>query len=285
MCTSSKSGASLTTPMPAACPATQQRTTQVMSDAFKRVERKYLMSTGEFERLMGLLADRFAPDFYAHSRISSLYYDTPAFAMIDRSLEKPLYKEKLRVRAYGTPAPDGVVYVELKKKFDGVVYKRRVGMTSPASRAFLAGMPYEQAVASFPLADAALQEASLAPKALQIAREIRACCERWEGLHPATMIVVERDALHSIDGSDVRLTFDHSPQWRTDNLSFSADATGQELMPGQVLMEIKCLGAYPLWLAHLLTREHLYSQPCSKYGRAYQTIGRTLLVQKGSLDA
>ena len=102
----------------------------------------------------------------ASRRITSLYFDTPGRALIERSLDKPLYKEKLRLRRYGEAAgedadEDGCVFVEIKKKYKGVVYKRRVGMSLAAARAYMGGMPYEQACACFPLSDPALAAASV----------------------------------------------------------------------------------------------------------------------------
>lgn len=114
-------------------------------DVFKRVEYKYLLSPRQFDSPTESLADKIRPDEFGGSTISSLYYDTRQFAMINRSLEKPVYKEKPRIRAYGTPEDGDPVYVEPKKKFRGVVYKRRVPLTANAAYAFMGGVSYRSA--------------------------------------------------------------------------------------------------------------------------------------------
>lgn len=249
-------------------------------DVFKRVEYKYLLSPQQFDSLTDSLAGKVRPDEFGRSTISSLYYDTRQFAMINRSLEKPVYKEKLRIRAYGTPEDGDPVYVELKKKFKGVVYKRRVPLTAKAAYAFMGGASYRSAALAFPLADATLQDEFLSPKRVQIAEEIAQCCKRWEMPRPAMMVCVEREAYRCIDSPDLRITFDIMPRWRTDNLFFSAEQAGRLLYPdGKVIMEIKCADAYPFWLIEKLNRHGVYPQPNSKYGLSYQEhhrLARTL---------
>lgn len=184
-----------------------------------------------------------APDGYGRACITSLYLDTPERTLIDRSLEKPPYKEKLRLRAYGEPAgralaaafaggaglavPAAVsggaglaapaaadlgmpVFLEIKKKFRGVVYKRRVSLSLGAAVAYLDGVPYEEACAARPLADAALQQASLAPRSRQIARELDAALVRHGRLAPSMAIRCERVAWAPRDSAEAgpRVTFD-----------------------------------------------------------------------------
>ena len=240
-------------------------------DVFKRVERKYLLTPAQYEELLDRMSDRVGDDAFPHSLIQSMYYDTPVHGMICRSLEKPVYKEKLRVRAYGYPTPDSPVYVELKKKFKGIVYKRRVGVSQNAAAAFMAGADYVEAVTAHPLPNPEQHAASLSRKALQIAAEIDACCNRWGRPDPQMMIIVQRDALRSFDGTDVRFTFDHDPLWREHDLGFAPVEGNNQLLPdGRILMEVKFLNAYPLWLANLLTDMQVYPCSYSKYGRAFE---------------
>ena len=95
---------------------------------FQRKEVKYLLSTQQLQALMPLIRQHMEPDLFSHSSIGSLYYDTPDYRLIRRSLEKPEYKEKLRLRSYGVPGSDSPVFPEIKKKAGGIVYKRRVSM-------------------------------------------------------------------------------------------------------------------------------------------------------------
>lgn len=73
---------------------------------FKRVEKKYRTTPRQRAAVEAAARDTgaMAVDAYGRTRITSLYLDTPERAMIARSVEKPLYKEKLRLRAYGEAA-------------------------------------------------------------------------------------------------------------------------------------------------------------------------------------
>ena len=94
--------------------------------SFQRIEEKYLLNTEQYNRLRIALREHIVPDDYPESTICNIYYDTPDYELIRHSMEKPIYKEKFRVRSYGVPSKTGSVFMEIKKKFDGIVYKRRV---------------------------------------------------------------------------------------------------------------------------------------------------------------
>ena len=106
---------------------------------FKRKEIKYLLSREKRNALLPILEAHMEPDAFAHSSISNLYYDTPDFRMVRRSLEKPMYKEKLRLRSYGTPENTSTVFPEIKKKAMGIVYKRRISLPYQEAVSFLSG--------------------------------------------------------------------------------------------------------------------------------------------------
>lgn len=164
------------------------------TDVFERKEVKYRLNACQHQAMLDALEGRMAPDEFGRTRIVSLYLDTPERMLIERSLDKPLYKEKLRLRGYGTPQEDDRVFVEIKKKYEGIVYKRRVGCSLAAARAYLGGLPYEQACSRYPLADSVMAEESLAPRSIQIAREIDSLVARYGTLRPSMMIVCERVA-------------------------------------------------------------------------------------------
>ena len=251
--------------------------TTVAQSTFARKEQKYLLETSDLARLMHLLGAHLKPSAFGHALVASLYYDTPTFELISRSLEKPLYKEKLRLRAYadctGAAQPhfdeEGPVFVELKKKFDGIVYKRRVPMSEQGAFDFMEGSSFEQAEALLPLAS--LQQAARTGTDWQIAHELEATIGRYPSLVPTMMVVVERLAYDALDDSSLRITFDINPRYRTDQLTFDEGFAGNLILPnGQVIMEVKCASAYPRWLIDALNALELYPQPCSKYGRAFQ---------------
>ncbi len=171
------------------------------------------------------------------------------------SIEKPLYKEKLRVRSYQKADADSAVFVELKKKYDHVVYKRRLILPHRAAMDALEG--------SRPL-----------PADSQIAREIEAFRAFYgPSLRPAMLLCYEREAYALTDGVDFRLTLDENIRWRTDAIDLSAPATGTPVLPpDNVLMELKSPGGYPLWMVRFLSENRIYKISFSKYGTAYQQL-------------
>ena len=220
---------------------------------FKRYELKFLLTAEQKKRLLPEIEQYMQLDKYGRTLIKNLYFDTDTYRLIRRSLEKPDYKEKLRIRSYGTTTPDSAVYVELKKKYDGVVYKRRIPMQEQVAMAWL-------------------RDWDKAPDS-QIAREIRYFAGYYETLHPTVFLSYEREAYYCKDGGDLRITFDENILCRQEELSLCAENYGTPLLPKDgVLMEVKCPGGIPLWLTSLLSREKLYKTSFSKYGAAYQTM-------------
>ena len=221
-----------------------------LPDRFERYELKYRLPQAQYERLLTALTPHLQPDRYFRSTIASLYYDTPDHRLIRRSQEHPVYKEKLRLRSYGPAAESDPVFVELKKKYDHVVYKRRITMPLAAATAFLAGGP---------AADT------------QISREIDYFLKYYENLRPTVLLSYEREAYYSRDGSDFRVTFDDNILSREEDISLEADVWGTPLLEdGMVLMEIKTSGGIPLWMTRVLSEERVYKTSFSKYGTAYQ---------------
>ena len=220
--------------------------------SFKRYEKKYLLSRETYERLMAGLAPYIEPTDYHRSYIRSIYYDSDDFRLIRHSLDAPVYKEKLRVRSYSRePGMDAPVFVELKKKYKGIVYKRRLVMSGGEAEAWLSG------------------ETS-APEDSQMAREI-AWFLHENPLRPKVMIACDRLAWQAKDDPELRITFDESIRWREDRLRMDQGSDGEELLPqGHVLMEIKLPEAAPLWLAHLLSELEVYPTSFSKYGTCYK---------------
>lgn len=243
------------------------------TDVFQRIEKKYRITTAQRNRLFSGAGERFEPDAFGDTVIYSLYYDTPENALISRSLESPLYKEKFRIRAYGEATSVSPVFCEIKKKFKGVVYKRRLCCSYTAAIAYMNGACYEDAVRAFPLEDAKLQERATSRKSLQIAREIDYLRTRNPGLAPAMLISCRRRSYISTDGSGIRLTFDSDIRYRTPadgTLALRPNARDRRLIAqDEIIMEVKCAGALPLWFVDSLDRHHIYPQKFSKYGTAF----------------
>lgn len=240
-------------------------------EVFERTEKKYRLDARQHRSMLAALAGRMELDAFGVTRITSLYFDTPDRLLIERSLDKPLYKEKLRLRRYGEATDEGdCVFIEIKKKYKGVVYKRRVGMSQAAANAYLGGMPYERACARFPLTDPCAAAESTSARSRQIVREIDRFRERYGTLRPSMTIVCDRAAYAPLDPSDgeLRVTFDTDLAFCD---RFARHASARPLLaPGEAVMEVKNAGPLPLWLTRALSGCQAYPSSFSKYGEAYR---------------
>ncbi|HEY8421102.1 MAG TPA: polyphosphate polymerase domain-containing protein [Thermoclostridium sp.] len=221
---------------------------------FMRYELKYLINPSQKEKFLKAMEQHMAPDKYGRATIRNIYYDTDSYRLIRRSIESPCYKEKLRVRSYAKVSPESPVFVELKKKYQSVVYKRRVFLPENEAIKWLAG---EEAVS----------------KKTQIANEIDYFLAYYQTLHPVLFLSYEREAYYSLDGGDFRVTFDENILCRQEELSLKANVWGIPILPdGRVLMELKCSGGIPLWMVRVMSEERIFKTSYSKYGTAYQDI-------------
>ena len=242
---------------------------------FKRKEIKYLLSSEERNALLPILEAHMEPDAFAHSSISNLYYDTPDFRMVRRSLEKPMYKEKLRLRSYGTPENTSTVFPEIKKKAMGIVYKRRISLPYQEAVSFLSG----QQIASTDTCNGTTQQIASTDMCdgttRQILHELGWMLASYENLSPRMFLSYERDSYKGISDPSLRLTLDQDILFRTDRLDLREGAFGEAiLLPDQTLMEVKISNAAPLWLAQALSEIGIFPVSFSKYGRAYERICR-----------
>ena len=221
---------------------------------FKRYELKYLLTMAQKETVLKAMQPYMTLDKYGKTTIRNLYYDTDSYLLIRRSIEKPAYKEKLRIRSYSQTDDNSTVFVELKKKYKHVVYKRRISL------------PYTDATAW-------LSREKHPAKHTQIANEIDYFLDYCGSLHPTVFLSYERKAYYCNDGSDFRVTFDDNILCRQEDLSLESEVYGTPILPkGKVLMEIKCSGGIPLWMTHVLSEEKIYKTSFSKYGTAYGTL-------------
>ena len=215
---------------------------------FKRYEIKYLLSEDQRRRLEQEMAAHMVGDAYGATTVRNIYYDTPSHLLARRSAEHPYYKEKLRIRSYAPADGNTKVFLELKKKCDGIVYKRRCGMELKDAHALLMGVR--------------------TPKT-QIEREIAFSASCYEGLAPAMFVAYDREAFYARDDHEFRMTFDRSVRCRWDDMSLAGTTQGHVLMPsGQSLLEVKCALGMPLWLVDFLSAEGIYKGSFSKYGTA-----------------
>lgn len=217
----------------------------------QRVEWKYILSAEQTEFFCARLKGHMEPDAYGLTTIQSLYYDTPDRRLVRTSIEKPAFKEKIRLRAYGRATNESPVFLELKRKAYGIVYKRRVQATVPEVKRFFAG------------------EQNLDENG-QIDREITYFRDYYRKLEPACMILYDRTAYYEPDG-ELRLTIDRNPRYRIDALSFDHAPIGIPLLnPGDTILEIKVQDTIPLWLVRILSEGKICRGSISKYGEAYR---------------
>lgn len=219
--------------------------------SFERVEKKYLLTKEQFEVFLKKTEKEITLDQYGLHTICNIYYDTDTYDLIRYSISKPKYKEKLRLRSYGIPTKESTVFVELKKKWNGVVYKRRTSMSLAEAQDYL---------------DCGVRLA----KESQIIREIDYFLEYYNPA-PKLFLAYDRLAFFSNENSEVRITVDQNIRSRTTDLDLSLGDYGERLMEEEFyLMEVKVPGVFPLWLANLLSELKIYPVSFSKYGNIYK---------------
>ena len=222
-----------------------------IQQSFKRFEKKYLLTHTQYKALLDGMEPHMKADVYGQYTICNIYYDTDNFELIRHSIEKPVYKEKLRLRSYGTPTDEKKVFVEIKKKFDHVVYKRRVTMPCEHAVSYLEGKTYPQT-------------------ADQICHEIDWFLKYYQP-KPKVFIAYERMALTGLENSELRVTFDTNLRWRDYDLDLRLGDYGSPIpTQDRILMEIKIPGTAPLWLSHLLSSQGVFPTSFSKYGTCYK---------------
>lgn len=233
---------------------------------FARSEMKYLVTADQRERIEDAMHGHMRSDEFGRSVVRSVYYDTPDNLLIRRSLSSPVYKEKLRLRSYSQASEDSAVYAEVKKKYDSVVYKRRVKMSCGSAERYLCG-GWHDSMEGLPTDE---RKRFLGT---QVANEIDFMLERYGELQAAAFVSCEREAFYALDDHEFRVTFDDNILGRDTDLSLMSGVGGISLLePGQSLMEIKSGGAIPLWMCEELSRDRLFRTPFSKYGLIYRRL-------------
>ncbi|GHV27635.1 molecular chaperone [Clostridia bacterium] len=217
---------------------------------FERQESKYMVTANQMNALLDLCGERLCADKYYRYEIRSIYFDTGSYDLIRASIEAPVYKEKLRMRSYGRASDDANVFIELKKKYRGIVYKRRADLTLNQAKVLLIeGVP---------------------PRDTQILREVAAFRARLHVM-PKAFISYDRTAFCGVDDPELRVTFDSNIHFRTDDLRLDSTSNGDGLLDGDAyLMEIKIVGAFPLWLSAIMSLLQIYPTSFSKYGMGYK---------------
>lgn len=219
-------------------------------EVFRRYELKYILEEQQYIELVKLVNRYMVDDEYHLSSIYNIYYDTNTYLLIRNSLDKPVYKEKVRVRSYSPVNKNGQVFAELKKKFEDVVYKRRIETDWKTAESVMC------------------QKQEF--KDTQIGKEVTEAVRFYGNLRPVMFLGYEREAYAGVNDPQFRVTFDRNIVYRTDNIYLIRSTEDRKLIKdGMVLMEVKSTGSIPLWMAHFLDKNRIYRTSFSKYGSAY----------------
>ncbi len=236
---------------------------------FKRKEIKFILDEEQFQTLNSVLTEHMNYDEYCvdgkEYGIYNVYYDTPDNYLIRESLEKPYYKEKIRLRSYASPAAENdSVYLEIKKKIGGIVTKRRISLTLGQADAFLTKGELPEVRKGKSAAKDYIQS--------QVLNELVVFMKNYP-IEPKQYISYQRSAYFGKDDSSFRLTFDRAITQRRFDVSLDKPNYGTQLLPpGQYLMEVKIGASMPMWLSEQLAELGIYKTSFSKYGRAFRTF-------------
>ena len=223
-------------------------------NCFQRYEKKFLLTQDQYKAMKEGMAAHMQPDEHSCYTICNLYYDTEDWQLIRESLEKPLYKEKLRLRTHGVPkSTDHQAFVEIKKKYKGVVYKRRIPLKLKEAEDYLYN--------------------GIRPKKeSQILKEIDWFLKVHAPIKPKVVLTYVRRAFYGAENPDFRMTIDRDITCRYDDLHLTSGVHGDKLLKdGQSLLEIKIPGVMPLWMSKILSDLKIYPASYSKYGTYYST--------------
>lgn len=230
-----------------------------MTDIFRRIEKKYLLTREQYQKIKKMIDDVVVPDEYGKSTICNIYFDTEDYELIRHSITKPFFKEKVRLRSYNIPNKDSIVFLEIKRKVDRIVGKRRIAMTLSEFEQYMQNRN------------------NVKNENVQIKNELDYYFNKYH-LTQKMYISYEREAFYEKDNSDFRVTFDHNIIARNYALDLAKGSYGQSLLnPNYYIMEVKTLGVIPLWLVKALDECQVKPMSFSKYGEAY-----TELIFKGN---
>ena len=218
-------------------------------NVFHRLEFKYILNIEQYNAIISTIREIMNHDEYGDKTIQSLYFDTPNYRLIRESIEKPYFKEKLRLRSYGLINKDSEVFLEMKRKSEKVVYKRRVKVTEDEAFDFISNKTDGDDD--------------------QISKELKYFRDYYQNLEPKILLLYDREA-YNLDR--LRVTFDTNIRYRLNDLNLSTSLEGNLLDEGLIMMEVKTIHAIPLWLVKLLSDNHIYKTSYSKYGTAYKKI-------------
>lgn len=233
-----------------------------MAEFFRRVEKKYIITEEQYSYIKEKMKEKMVEDRYGKSKICNIYFDTPNYDLISHSIQKPIYKDKIRLRSYNEPKEDDFVFLEIKRKYDGVVSKRRVQLKLEDINKYLLGKNVETT-------------------GTQVQNEIDYYFNHYN-LKPTMFLSYDRIAYYDKYDKNFRITFDTNIIARSEELILENANEGYRIFEeNKYIMELKTLGAIPLWVVEILSDKKIFPCGFSKYGEAYtQLILKSNCVKK-----
>lgn len=228
--------------------------------SFRRYETKYLLDAEKYSRLISETVNMLSRDTHGEYSICNIYLDTEDFYFIEHSLDRPSYKEKLRIRSYGNVTDSDKVFFEIKKKVSGIVYKRRITIPLEQAENYVINGIRPPCLESY--------------RDCQIFSEIDYLMNKYRP-SPKLYLAYDRQAYYFTDRPELRVTFDKNIRSRFKDLTLTSDEDISLLDVGienYRLMEIKSSGAIPAELAAILSRLKIYPVSFSKYGEIYKSM-------------
>lgn len=224
-------------------------------EVFQRYEKKYMITKDQLDTLLIQLKDYMTVDQYGKHTICNIYFDTESYELIRTSIEKPVYKEKVRMRSYGIPGKNDIVFLEMKKKYDGIVYKRRIPLRLKDAESYL----YH---GKKPKAEERQEK--------QIINELDFMMKKLR-LEPAVYLSYDRLAMFGNEDMNLRVTFDFNISGRDTSLNLEKGTFGTPLLDDdKALMEVKIPDAMPTWMSRMFSELKIYPSSYSKYGEYYK---------------
>ena len=220
-----------------------------MCDVFNRVEKKYILNKEQFEIIKNNISKQMKLDKHHKGEytISSIYLDTDNFDLIRKSMEKPIYKEKVRLRSYGVPKISDKVFLEIKKKYNKIGNKRRIELELKEAYEFIKGKINIDS---------------------QIGKEIKYILEKNK-LKPKIYIAYDRLAFEE---NSFRITLDYNIRYRIEDIKLENGDSGKLLNKDIFIMEAKALNSYPNWFIEMLSNKKIYPNSFSKYANIYKKL-------------
>ena len=225
-----------------------------MAEFFRRVEKKYIINKKQYELILKGIKNEMDLDPHGKSTICNLYLDDDNYSLIKNSLQKPVYKDKVRIRSYNLADLESDVYVEVKKKYDGIVSKRRIKAKLKDVYSYLN------------------KEKSIPHKNSQVGKELDYYF-KYYNLHPTAYITYDREAYYARNDKGFRITFDTNIQARDYDLGLDKGIYGNKIFDkDKILMEVKTLGGIPIWFVKMMSEYEIRQGHFSKYGATYLKI-------------